>query len=166
MTSPSQRRRDPQPLSRGWELAAAGAGGVLIAVVLAALAGLGLAAALWGGGWVWPHGTDTITEVIAGLLHGDPGQGLPPVQRRLVAGPTETYVGVAIAETTLCAGAAVAGVLLSRYLRPGDARSGMATRGEAERALGISQLRSSRAVIRPDLYPSGAERRPRAGGHR
>jgi len=166
MTSPSQRRRDPQPLSRGWELAVVGVGGVLVAVVLAALAGLGLAAALWGGGWVWPHGTETIIGVIAGLLHGDPGRGLPPDQLRRLAGPTATYVCVAVAEFALCAGAAASGVLISRYLRPGDARSGMATRGEAEQALGISQLRAGRAVIRPDRYPSEAGRRPRARGRR
>ncbi|CCH88527.1 Putative conjugative transfer gene complex protein [Modestobacter italicus] len=166
MTSPSQRRRDPQPLSRGWEVAVAGAGGVLLAVVLAALTGLGLAAALWGGGWVWPHGTETITKVIAGLLHGDPGRGLPPDQLHRLAGPTATYACVAVAELALCSGAAVVGLLISRYLRPGDARSGMATRGEAEQALGISQLRAARTVIRPDRYPSKTDRRPRARGRR
>lgn len=166
MTSPSRRRRDPQPLSRGWELAVVGAGGVLIAVALAAFAGVGLAAVLWGGGWVWPRDTETITQVIAGLLHGDLGRGLPPDQRRLLAGPVATYVCLAVAELTLCAVAAVIGLFLNRRLRPGDARSGLATRGEAEQALGLSQLRAGRAVIRPDRYPSTSERRPRARGHR
>lgn len=165
MTTPA-RRRDPQPISRGWELAVATVGGTLIAVSLAAVFGLGVASVLWGGGWVWPHGTETITEVIAGLLHGEPGRGLPPDQRRLIAGPTATYACIAVAEFTLCAGAAVFGVLISRYRRPGDARSGMATRGEAEQALGISQLRAGRAVIRPDRYPSTSERRPRVRGRR
>jgi hypothetical protein len=151
MTMPP-RRRDPQPISRGWELAVAVAGGVLIAVVLAAFAGLGLAAALWGDGWVWPQGIETITDVISGLVHGDPGRGLPPDQLRRIARPAATYGCIAVAELTLCVGAAVIGVLISRYLRPGDARGGMATRSEAERALGISQLRTGRAVIRPDRY--------------
>ena len=162
MTSPSRRRRDPQPLSRGWELAVAGAGGALIAVVLAALVGLGVAAALWGEGWVWPHGTETITRVIASLLDGDPGRGLPPDQLRRIAGPAATYACVAVAEMALVTGAAGAGIGVSRYRRPGDARGGMATRGEAGEALGIRQLHAARAVIRPDLHPYRGVRRGRA----
>lgn len=41
-------------------------GGVLLGLGLAALAGLGLASALFGGGWVWPHGTDTVGHVLGG----------------------------------------------------------------------------------------------------
>src|SRR3954451_3627426 len=98
MTTPPQPRRDPQPISRGWELAAAALGGAVIAVALAALAGLGLASALWGDGWVWPHGTETVIHVLGGLLHGDPGRGLPPGQLRQVAGPVPVYACVVVAE--------------------------------------------------------------------
>lgn len=154
MTAPYQRRRDPQPISQGWEVAAAVIGGVLLGAGLAALAGLGLASALWGGGWVWPHGTDTITHVLGGLVQGQPGRGLAPAQRRLVAAPGGVYVCVAVAELTLVALAITIGVLIARYRRPGDARGGMATRGEAEQVLGISRLRSSKSIIRPDLYGS------------
>ena len=79
MTTPPQRRRDPQPISRGWELAAAAVGGAVIAVALAALAGLGLASALWGEGWVWPHGTETVIHVLGGndLAPCAPGRGGP-----------------------------------------------------------------------------------------
>ena len=153
MTAPS-RRRDPQPISRGWELAVAAAGGVLIAVTLAALVGLGLASALWGGGWVWPRGTEAVAHVLAGLLDGDPGRGLPPDQLRQVAKPIPVYACVAAAEVVLLTAAIMAGVLVARYRRPGDARGGMATRREAEQALGLRQLRAGRAVIRPDRYPS------------
>ncbi len=149
------RRRDPQPIGRGWELAVVAAGGALIAVALAALAGLGVASALWGGGWVWPHGTDTVVRVLGGLLHGHPGRGLPPHQLRRVAGPVLVYVCVAVAELVLLTAAVTTAVLAARYRRPGDARGGMATRREAEQALGLNQLRAGRAVIRPDLFPSG-----------
>src|SRR4051794_39688581 len=98
MTTPPSRRRDPQPTSRGWELAAAAVGGTLLAVALAALAGLGLASAIWGDGWVWPHGTQTITHALGGLLHGKPGRGLPLDQLRRVAGPVPVYACVAAAE--------------------------------------------------------------------
>jgi hypothetical protein len=149
------RRRDPQPVGRGWELAVVAAGGALIAVALAALAGLGVASALWGGGWVWPHGTDAVTRVLGGLLHGHPGRGLPPDQLRQVAGPVPVYACVAVAEVVLLTAAVTTAVLAARYRRPGDARGGMASHREAEQALGLNQLRAGRAVIRPDLYPSG-----------
>jgi hypothetical protein len=45
-----------------------------------------------------------------------------------------------------------AGVLIGRYRRPGDQRSGMATRHEADQVLGKGQLRAVRSIIRPDLY--------------
>ena len=133
------------------------AGGALIAVVLAALAGLGVASALWGGGWVWPHGTDTVMRVLGGLLHGHPGRGLSPDQLRQVAGPVPVYACVAAVELVVLITAVITAVLISRYLRPGDARGGMATRSEAQQALGLRQLRGGRAVIRPDRYP------PRSG---
>ena len=48
--------------------------------------------------------------------------------------------------------ASVGGVLFWRYHRPADARRGMATRAEAEQVLGFSRLRSTKAIIRPDLH--------------
>jgi len=152
------RRRDPQSIARGWELAVAAAGGALIAVALAALVGLGLAPELWGGGWVWPQGTETITDVLGGLLDGNPGRGLPPDQLRQVAGPVPVYACVAAAELVLLTAAVITAVLLARHRRPGDARGGMATHREAEQALGLRQLRAGRAVIRPDRYPSKGSR--------
>ncbi len=153
MTTPP-RRRDPQPIGRGWELAVVAAGGALIVVALAALGGLGVASALWGGGWVWPHGTETVTNVLGGLLSGHPGRGLPPDQLSQVAEAVPVYACVAAAELVLLIGALRTAVLAARYRPLGDARSGMATRREAEQALGLRQLRAGRAVIRPDRYPS------------
>ena len=157
MTTPP-RRRDPQPIGRGWELAFVAAGGALIAIALAALVGLGVASALWGGGWVWPHGTETAAHVLGGFLDGRPGHGLPADQLRRVAGPVPVYVCIAVCEVVLLIAAAKTSVLTVRYWRPGDVRSGMATRREAEQALGLRQLRAGRAVIRPDRYPSGGTR--------
>lgn len=155
MTSPYQRQRDPQPMGQGWEVAVAAIGAVLLGAGLAALAGLGAASMLFGGGWVWPHGSDTIGQVIGGLLTGSPGRGLPPEQSRLVGPPIAVYAFVAAAEVALIVAGCAAGVIFSRYRRPGDARGGMATRGEAEQVLGMSALRSARKIIRPDLHGSG-----------
>ena len=156
MTAPYQRRRDPQPMGQGWEVAVAVIGGALLGLGLAALCGLGAASALFGRGWVWPHGTDTIGHVIGGLFTGHPGQGLDPRQARMVARPTAVYLCVAVCELAVIAAAIVAGVLVARYRRPGDARGGMATRGEAEQVLGMSRLRGARDLIRPDLYGANA----------
>ena len=81
------------------------------------------------------------------------GGVLPPEQLRRVAGPVPVYACVAAAELVLLMGAVMTAVLATRYWRPGDARRGMATRREAEQALGLNQLRAGRAVIRPDRYP-------------
>ena len=148
-------------MARGGEVALVALAGVLMLLGTAALAGLGAAAALAGGGWVWPHGSDTIGAVLAGLLSGHPGRGLPPELAARVPGPAAVYIGVAVAELVMLTVAAVAGVLFWRYHRPGDARRGMATRGEAARVLGRSRLRAARAIIRPDLHGPAAGRNQR-----
>ncbi len=158
MTASYQRRRDPQPMGQGWEVAVAVIGGALLGLGLAALCGLGAASALFGRGWVWPHGTDTITHVIGGLLAGHPGHGLDPRQARLVAGPTAVYLCVAVCELAVIVASVAGGVFVARYRRPGDARGGMATRSEAEQVLGIRRLRGARDIIRPDLYGASASK--------
>jgi hypothetical protein len=152
VTTPYQRRRDPFPLSQGWEVAVAAIGGALVGLALAALLGLAMASALWGDGWVWPQGADTIGHVLGGLLGGHPGRGLLAAQARRVASPIPVYVCVALCELALVVLSITAGVLVARYRRPGDARGGMASRRDAERALGRSRLRAAREIIRPDLY--------------
>ncbi len=158
MTAPYQRRRDPQPMGQGWEVAVAVIGGALLGFGLAALCGLGAASALFGRGWVWPHGTDTIGHVIGGLFTGHPGRGLDPRQARMVAGPLAVYLCVAACELAIIVASVVGGVLIARYRRPGDARGGMATRSEAEQVLGMSRLRGARDIIRPDLYGANASK--------
>ncbi|HEY3717778.1 MAG TPA: hypothetical protein VGL39_24905 [Jatrophihabitantaceae bacterium] len=159
MTMPNQRRRDPQPLGQSWELAVVVLSAALLGLALAALLGLGAAAALFGGGWVWPHGTDTIRHVLGGLLAAHPGRGLPARQVRQVAAPVPTYLCVLACEVALIGLLAWAGVLIARYRRLGDARGGMATRTEAKQALGQGRLRGARDIIRPDLHGLGRERR-------
>ena len=151
MSTPA-RRRDPQPVGEGWEVAVAVVGAVLLGVGLAALAGLGAASVCFGAGWVWPPGAEDAGRVLGGLLTGHPGRGLPAAQARRVAPPVAVYGCVAGCELLLLGCCALLGMAFARYHRPGDARGGMATRGEAERVLGTSQLRSARTIIRPDVY--------------
>jgi type IV secretion system protein VirD4 len=140
-------RVDVQPI--GWELPAAG---VLCWLVLAALllpAGQGAASWLFGGGFVWPHGS--LLHSVGGLLAGQAGRGLAAKDvAHLASGPL-IYLLVALAELALFMAASWATVLWWRRLGPG-AMQGMAGRGEVERVLGLSNLRKRRKVIRPDLF--------------
>lgn len=159
MTSPSRQGRDPQPLGRAGEVALVVLAGLLLAIGLAALVGLGTASWAVGGGWVWPRGSNTIGAVLGGLLTGHPGAGLTPELAARVPEPLAVYVGVAVAELLLAVVGTTAGVLGWRYRRPGDARRGMATRAEAAAVLGTGRLREARRILRPDLYPSRRSRR-------
>ena len=165
MTSP-QQRRDPQPIGRGGEVALVALAAVLMLLGMSALVGLGVAATLAGGGWVWPHGTDTVGSVLAGLLTGHPGRGLPPEQAGRVPGLVAVYLGVAVAELAMVVVATAGGVLFWRYHRPGDARRGMATRSETARVLGRSRLHAARSIIRPDLHGPPGGRHPDRPGRR
>ncbi len=98
MTSP-QQRRDPQPMSRGAEVALVVLAGVLMLLGLAALVGLGAAAALVGGGWAWPHGSDTIGKVLGGCWPATQGRacrrswptGCPGRSRCTAASPSPSW---------------------------------------------------------------------------
>jgi len=151
VTGPS-RRRDRQPVGRPGELTLLAIAGGLLLIAGAALVGLGAASFLFGGGWVWPPG-GTLNDTLGGIVTGHPGRGLPPHLAIRVPSPGVVYAVVAVAELLLIL---AAGILVARrlasYLRPGDARAGMASRAEAAAALGVGQLRRARAIIRPDLY--------------
>jgi hypothetical protein len=150
------RAPDPQPTGRSSELAALALAGTLTVLALAASAGLGTAAAWFGGGWVWPRDTPHLITTVAGLLSGHPGRGLPAADAARVPGPWPVYACVAAAELLTLAVAAAVAVVTGRFRTPGDARRGMATRAEAARVLGVRRLRGARAVIRPDLYGTTA----------
>ena len=144
-------RRDPQPLGQGWELPVIAAGAIVIGAALAALAGMGAAAAVKGSGWVWPAGSHTMTSALAGLLAGHPGSGLPAAQAARLPASVWVYIAVGLAETLLLATVIAVAVIVYRRWRPGVGR-GMATRAQAADALGIGQLRAARSIIRPDLH--------------
>ena len=158
MTAPYQRRRDPQPMGQGWEVAVAVIGGALLGFGLAALCGLGAASALFGRGWVWPHGTDTIGHVLGGLFSRASRPRPRPAPSADGRRTAAVYLCVAVCELAVIVASVIGGVLVARYRRPGDARGGMATRSEAEQVLGIGKLRGARDIIRPDLYGASASK--------
>lgn len=120
-------------------------------VVCAALVGVGVAAALWGGGWVWPATARDISSAVVGLVGGAPAAGYPPGLHARVAGPVPTYLLVALSELLLCVGCLLGARLLRHRLGLGGQKTGFATRAQARRALGTGALRAARPVIRPDL---------------
>ena len=148
MTYNNQRRRDPVGYTPGWEVAVAVIAGAVLVIALAALLGLGLAAVLFGGGWVWPHGTSTIGSVLGGLFSGHPGRGLPLLEAHRVPAAAAVYVCVIVLELVFIAALVWAGVTLARRFR----NDGMATRWEAQQALGEGRLHEVKTIIRPDLY--------------
>jgi hypothetical protein len=167
------RAPDPQPIGRSSELAALALAGMLSVLALAASAGLGTAAAWFGGGWVWPPDIWHLVTTVAGLLSGHPGRGLPEADAARVPGPVPVYTCVAVAEFLTLTAVVAVGVMVGQLYAPGDTRRGMATRAEAARVLGVRRLRRTRAVIRPDLYgsaDSGTTSQPQGvrprGGHR
>lgn len=152
LPAPTARRRDPQPLTHGWELP------LLVLVVaaacfgVAALAGQGIAAAVAGGGWVWPSGQGATGRGVWGLLTGVPGVGLTADEAARVPAPWLVYVGVAAAEAVMLAAAAGVLLLARRWWLPNDPRRGLATRWQAAAVLGARRLHGERAVLRPDLF--------------
>jgi hypothetical protein len=152
MTAPFQRRRDAITYTPGWEVAVAVIAGGVLVIALAALLGLGLAALLFGGGWVWPHGMSTVVAALAGLFSGHAGHGLPAGDAGRVPAAGAVYACVTVLELLFTAALVWVGVLIVRRLR----KDGMATRWEAQQALGEGRLHDVKAIIRPDLY--GRER--------
>jgi len=86
--------------------------------------------------------------VLGGIFTGHPGHGLLTPQASRVPGAAAVYMCVAVLELLFIAALSWFCVLILRRLR----NDGMATRWEAQQALGVSQLQDAKAIIRPDLY--------------
>jgi hypothetical protein len=111
---------------------------------------LGEAAATWltGQGFTWPE--SGLMEATVAVLQGEPASE-----------PALVYALIALFEV----GVALIGLLaLSLWWRsygPG-AQHGLATRSDIAVALGFTNLRRRKSVIRPDLYDGGRRRTPSA----
>ena len=163
MTATQRTRADVPPMT--WELPTALGAVFLLAAVLIFPAAQGVAAQLFGRGWVWPHGDAALLSSIHGLLTGRLGVGLTPAAARTVPGPGPVYGLAALGELALMAVTVCAVVVWWRHLGPG-ARVGMATRAEATAALGVARLRTARTIIRPDLHRTGRSAEPTEAGDR
>jgi hypothetical protein len=111
--------------------------------------GRAVANVLVGSGWRFPSRVELFSSLPA-VLRGDAGAGLVDLQGP-GASPSSLLMCVGATELILLA-ATVALIKLSLDHWGPQRIKGVATPGEAEKLLGVTRLRRSRRIIRPDLY--------------
>ncbi len=142
-----ERRHNPYPLT--WEIPVGILCLVLLLLVLGAHGGRAAANLFAGGGFTFPPATELFPSSIA-LMRGDAAAGLsrPPTD---LASRGVLRMWITASEILVLALGTWAGV--AAYLRWGPGRmKGMATKTQAEALLGLTRLRKTRAIVRPDLY--------------
>jgi hypothetical protein len=127
--------------------------GVILAVLVLISFGVHLGRAvanvLAGCDWRFPSRVNLFSSLPA-VLRGDAGAGLVNLHEP-VASPSNLLVCVAATELILLAATAL--LIKFGLNRWGPQRmKGVATPGEAEKILGVTRLRRSRKIVRPDLY--------------
>ena len=141
-----QSRTQVLPLT--WEIPATIAASWLFLSLLGLPVGEAAAAWLTGRGFAWPE--SGLMEATVAVLRGDPA-----------GEPALVYALIALLEV----GVALIGLLASglwwRSYGPG-AQHGLATRSDVAVALGSTNLRRRKSVIRPDLFDGGRRRTPSA----
>jgi hypothetical protein len=145
--SQQSRRHDPYPWT--WEIPLGIVLVILIVLVCGVHLGRGIANVWAGAGWAFPRRVELFRSLPA-VLRGDAAAGIDGLNGPL-SSPSAVWMWAVATEVMLLA----VGVLLLRLVLdrwgPGRPR-GMASRGEAERLLGVTRLRKVRSVVRPDLY--------------
>jgi hypothetical protein len=145
--SQQSRRRDPYPWT--WEIPLGIALVLLMVLVCGVHLGRGIANVWAGAGWAFPRRAELFRSLPA-VLAGDAAAGVDGLDGS-VSSSSAVWMWVVATEVMLLA---VSVLLLKRVVDrwgPGRLR-GMASRGEAERLLGVTRLRKVRSVVRPDLY--------------
>src|SRR5215211_2949934 len=145
--SQQSRRHNPYPWT--WEIPLGIALVILMMLVGGVHLGRGIANVLAGAGWAFPRRVELFRSLPA-VLRGDAAAGLDGLHGDLES-PSAVWMWAVATEVVLLA----VGVWLSKLVldRWGLGRlRGMASRGEAERLLGVTRLRKVRSVVRPDLY--------------
>src|SRR4029453_6078243 len=145
--SQRSRRQDPYPWT--WEMPLVVILAVLVLISFGVHLGRAVANVLAGCDWGFPSRGNLFSTPPA-VLRGDAGAGLVDLNGP-GASPSSLLMCVTATELILV----VTTVFLIKYgfnrWAPGRMR-GVATRGEAEKLLGVTRLRRSRKIVRPDLY--------------
>ncbi len=129
-----------------WEPAAGALAALLITGILSLQIGRALVLAIAGHGWFWPASSSLITSSW-GIITGDLTAGLPPLQ-----GASDSPWFAWTAAATIFVATTAGLVVVAVRWRASTLHKGMASATQAERLLGVSRLKTHRAVIRPDLY--------------
>ena len=155
-------RRRPDPTPWGWEVPTAGLLAWLSVAAATLLASQAGAAWVSGHGWLWPD-SPHLFPALSGLVTGHVGAGVGAPDG--LPSPVLVVIVAVVLELALL----VVSIWAARWFwttaGPGR-RLGMATRADAETALGAGRLRRVRKLIRPDLYGvprARTRRRGRAG---
>jgi hypothetical protein len=145
--SQESRRHDPYPWT--WEIPLGIVLVILNVLVCGVHLGRGIANVLGGAGWAFPRRADLFRSLPA-VLRGDAAAGLDGFNGS-ISSPSAVWMWAVATEVMLLAFCLVVLKLVLDRWGPGRLR-GMASRGEAERLLGVTRLRKVRTVVRPDLY--------------
>jgi hypothetical protein len=141
------RRQDPYPWT--WEMPLAVILAVLVLISFGVHLGRAVANVLAGCDWMFPGRVNLFSSLPA-VLRGDAGAGLVDLH---ASGASPSSLRICVAATELILLAATALLIKWGSDRWGPQRmKGVATRGEAEKLLGVTRLRRSRKIVRPDLY--------------
>ena len=151
--SQQSRRHDPYPWT--WEILVGIALVILLVLVCGVHLGRGIANVLTGAGWAFPGRVD-LFKSLPDVLRGDAGAGLDDHDGYMPS-PATLWTWTVVTEVMLLAVCVFALKMILDRWGPGRMR-GMASRGEAERLLGVTRLRKVRSVVRPDLC--GKSRHP------
>lgn len=137
--------RDPYPWT--WEVPAAIGGGLGLVGLLGTQLGRSAACAVTGAGWLWP---EELLRSAGGVLTGDSAAGL--AAGSCSASPALLLPAVMATSLLLLLISVATGWQVLLRFRSG---AGYASKEEAASLLGVRRLRSSRAVVRPDLFGKG-----------
>ena len=145
--SQQSRRHNPYPWT--WEVPLGIVLVILMVLVCGVHLGRGIANVCAGAGWAFPRRVELFRSLPA-VLRGDAAAGIDGLNGP-VSSPSAVWTWVVWTEVMLLAVALLVSKLVVDRWAPGRLR-GMASRGEAERLLGVTRLRKVRSVVRPDLY--------------
>ena len=145
--SQRSRRQDPYPWT--WEMPLAVILAVLVLISFGVHLGRAVANVQAGGAWRFPSRVSLFSSLPA-VLRGDAGAGLVDLHGP-GASPSSLLMCIGTTELILLAPTVLLIKLGLDRWEPGRMK-GLASRGEAERLLGVTRLRRSRKIVRPDLY--------------
>jgi hypothetical protein len=151
--SQQSRRHDPYPWT--WEIPVGIALVILLVLVCGVHLGRGIANVLAGTGWAFPRRVDLFRS-LPEVLGSDAGSDLDDLDGSRPS-PAGLWAWTIVTEVVLLAFCVFALKMVLDRWGPRRMR-GVASRGEAERLLGVTRLLKVRSVVRPDLY--GKRRHP------